>query len=1378
MKNFYTLILAFMLIGGSAHTGFSQTVSFNTQILGTGYTPNNGQNGITFVIQNTNPYPAVLNSVANYFGTFGSGTGNFTLWYTSTALSGTSTVSAPAWSPVASVTGVTCSPGMQTTVFPLLAFTIPANTTYRFFLESPSFTLDYVNSGAGVTPNTFTNTGVSLIVGDAVIAGQAVGYGGGPLGLVFTPRSFVGSVGLTLLSSPCVGQPTAGTATALPNNPCPGIPVTLSLTGTTAASGIAYQWQRASSPTGPWTTAGLTAATTNPSFYLPAPGSTTWYRCIVTCTNSGLNDTSNVTGAVVVQPYSISSSCWCIPTYATGGGGDNITNVTLGTLSNNTTAAGNPSPFWVNYIPAQLASTLAIPNLSVAVPATLTINYGTDPSQYGAVWIDWNHNGAFDASEYLSPGTNAGANGTHIITVTPPPTAVSGPTRMRIRAGDDAQMTPSQPCGPTNSVWGEAEDYIVNVLASGPSDPALTGFTAPVGNFCPDSNQTLQAVVCNYGSAPINLAVNPITVTYNVTGPTGLTSYTQVLNTGTLGAFGTGCQNSSVNPVNMFAGGNYSINAVVSGPPGLLNANLNNDSLASAINITNYRPTAGSDYPLCQFGSIPFGQGLTVGGCSSPLSDSATITFTILGPCNDGPNDAASCNFATGILPALIPGSTITGGVLTLSNLATIGISYMSEMRFNVYGSAPTGANIFSPGVQAPGSAATTSPNFTYTRPVSSGQLSNMYTVLSPGAPVNIGYWESYNDVPGGSDININAGGSTVATLKIYYTYVPPAFAWYDVPSSGTSLYSLSPFNPLLFSNAVVNNSNVPGTYTFYAACLGLPTCRVPVNLVINPTPSACQDTMQSCEYAVGANNAVFNLSSMDSFVSCFNSAASVEYYGDQALITLYNGLNDTLSTGIVYSKVFYPATGCFSSDTLALEVVSIPQFSLPIYTGFACAPNAIDISSLINIFPPTQLDTLYFEDPAFTIPYTGNPHSILVADSLYMIVQTTNSAACKDSATAYIDVLPATNSIASQDPGNFSVCGPVGCGNISLSNGTTETLYTTSSCRRIATVTDDPIDGINLGSTTICEDIDCSVQTWPVIGGQPYVNRHYDITPTNNGKAQVCLYYLNQDFLDYDAAAFPAWPSMIPDSTLCITQVDNGALGAAGSTAISIPNAAISTSYDAATTVWTVCFPVDSFSSFYCHTCNLLNTPLPVSLLSFTGKRLDGTSVLNWETSSEQNNSHFVVERSKDAKSFSAVSGKINSKASNGNSSVTLDYTYTDVTPFAGHNYYRLQQNDIDGQQSYSGTVDVYFGNETFITLYPNPVTTELNVEINTPKATTVYVKIMEATGRIVRTIEMSLQAGNNTGKVDLHSLADGVYMVSITNNKGLHYTQTIRKK
>jgi hypothetical protein len=65
----------------------------------------------------------------------------------------------------------------------------------------------------------------------------------------------------------------------------------------------------------------------------------------------------------------------------------------------------------------------------------------------------------------------------------------------------------------------------------------------------------------------------------------------------------------------------------------------------------------------------------------------------------------------------------------------------------------------------------------------------------------------------------------------------------------------------------------------------------------------------------------------------------------------------------------------------------------------------------------------------------------------------------------------------------------------------------------------------------------------------------------------------------------------------------------------------------------------------------------------------------------------------------------------------------------------------------------------------------------VNTPNATHSQVKITDATGRIVKIIEVQLQSGNNTIQVDMQHLADGMYMVQITNNKGLNYTQPIRK-
>ncbi len=100
----------------------------------------------------------------------------------------------------------------------------------------------------------------------------------------------------------CSGTPTAGTANSSNTNIlCLGTPFTLSLTGSTVASGITYQWQ--SSPDNmTWTN--ITGGTSQ-SFSTSQMGTTMYYRCVVTCTNGGANanSTSIQVNSVSTPPY-------------------------------------------------------------------------------------------------------------------------------------------------------------------------------------------------------------------------------------------------------------------------------------------------------------------------------------------------------------------------------------------------------------------------------------------------------------------------------------------------------------------------------------------------------------------------------------------------------------------------------------------------------------------------------------------------------------------------------------------------------------------------------------------------------------------------------------------------------------------------------------------------------------------------------------------------------------------------------------------------------------------------------------------------------------------------------------------------------------------
>lgn len=1199
---------------------------------------------------------------------------------------------------------------------------------------------------------------------------------------------------------PCTGTPTAGTATATSVNPCPGVNVSVSLSGSTLVSNITYQWLQGTNCTAPWLPiSGLTnpSALTSILTVSTTGGMVRGYRCVLTCTSTGLTDTSS-TACVVVQPWSCTSPCYGASS-ANNAADQDILNVTVGSLNNSTTCAtplngsqGAGVGLANRYADFTGAGGVPSPNLFKGLTQSFSLTIGSCGANVASsvkIFIDYNQNASFlDAGEEVYVNTaissvvpSAVVTGSFVV----PTTALNGCTRLRVITMTTASGTIS----PTGSYgFGETEDYIINIIQPSQYDAAISAISVPAGN-CFSANETVTVSLCNFGFNPINLSSAPVTVSLHVNNAvTGVTTYTTVASSGILPPYGGSCMTVVFANVNLFYGGNYTINTSIN-VVSPYNGNIANDSLNTPVTRVNYRPVGGPDYPLCQGGIIPFGQGLTVSGCATPISDSVDILFT-LSPgqppiCTSSiAAPTGACEFASAILPALPAGSSITSdAVLTVTNLASASLgcilcTWPSEKRFSLFqGSAPPSAfNTFFPGTI--GNTATTGSNaqgYTYTNLVSSSVIGTIYSALGAGNILKMGSWNTYNTTANNHVINYN-GNPTIARLRIYYTYVPANFEWYKDSVGGPVLYTYSPFNPIGYPGSGILNSNTPGTTPFYAACAGSSACRVPVNLVIHPTPVVVQDTLTACEWLAGSNYASFDLTTLDGPVSAFDPSVGVSYFGDQALfLPIVNPSNDTSSTNFIYSKVTYNTTGCYSSDSILLQVNSVPQFISSPLSGSVCYPNSMDVASLINPFTTTAgADTLYFDDPACTIP-SVNPHAIVVPDTVYMVLVTNTIPACSDTATAIVDILPASNYIVNQDTtGNFSICGTVGCANLLLADGNTETLYTTTDCRKIATITD-LSNSVSLGSTAICEEITCVPAQH---NGQFYANRVYEITPSVNDSAMVCLYYLEDDFQSLNNAGFGTWPALNPYSNLCISQVDNGTINTPGHTVTAIPNSAISCTYDPFTTVWKVCFKVDSFSTFFCHTCNPGNFALPIGLLNFNGYRAGDHHVLQWETAGERNADYFLLERSRDGNVFNPISAPIKTKAPGGNSDSPLTYSFRDMLPLVGHNYYRLRQVDLDGQKRYSQVKDLFYGGETIVHLYPNPLRDQLHCDINCRRAGLVNVRLSDATGRTLRIVALSAQEGQNQALINLEHLPNGVYMVEVNDQYGLNYTTTMVKQ
>ena len=337
---------------------------------------------------------------------------------------------------------------------------------------------------------------------------------------------------------------------------------------------------------------------------------------------------------------------------------------------------------------------------------------------------------------------------------------------------------------------------------------------------------------------------------------------------------------------------------------------------------------------------------------------------------------------------------------------------------------------------------------------------------------------------------------------------------------------------------------------------------------------------------------------------------------------------------------------------------------------------------------------------------------------------------------------------------------------------------YYNPTCELIATIAD-TAGGNALGMVTSKVNVDATVN---VVNGQPYARRWYDINPASNGPATVTLYFTQPDFDDFNmhpaivANQWDSLPSSPTSSTAAvrITKLAGGGIGV-GTTSIITPT---SVTWNAANLRWEVTFPVDSFSQFHLHTGQNPNNPLSVSLLSFNVVKNGSVSDATWVTAQEENNKHFNVQRSTDGVNFETL-GTVATKAPNGYSTGELSYSFTDQNPQIGRNYYRLEQVDNDNSIAYSKTVEIVWGADgSVVTIYPNPVTDKLNIDVSIDKVAQLEVRLLDMSGRVIKSAMQRSAKGVNNITLDVSDITNGVYGVQILENNAIIHTSKVNRQ
>ncbi|MDI9363654.1 MAG: S8 family serine peptidase [Flavobacterium sp.] len=183
--------------------------------------------------------------------------------------------------------------------------------------------------------------------------------------------------------------------------------------------------------------------------------------------------------------------------------------------------------------------------------------------------------------------------------------------------------------------------------------------------------------------------------------------------------------------------------------------------------------------------------------------------------------------------------------------------------------------------------------------------------------------------------------------------------------------------------------------------------------------------------------------------------------------------------------------------------------------------------------------------------------------------------------------------------------------------------------------------------------------------------------------------------------------------------------------------------------------------------------TGLPLTLLAFEAKPQSNTVVLNWQTANEVNTAYFTVERSINGSNFTSL-GKLLAKGDG-------SYIFTDDLSTINQNlspiYYRLQMVDKNGSFTYSKVAVVTPSTEqAALTVYPIPTNNTLYLQLNSTKAYTSTLQVLNMQGKVLLQQPTAIKIGSNTFTIATNTLAKGNYIIKLIGQTV--YTKMLTKE
>ncbi|MEO5892312.1 MAG: T9SS type A sorting domain-containing protein [Ferruginibacter sp.] len=181
----------------------------------------------------------------------------------------------------------------------------------------------------------------------------------------------------------------------------------------------------------------------------------------------------------------------------------------------------------------------------------------------------------------------------------------------------------------------------------------------------------------------------------------------------------------------------------------------------------------------------------------------------------------------------------------------------------------------------------------------------------------------------------------------------------------------------------------------------------------------------------------------------------------------------------------------------------------------------------------------------------------------------------------------------------------------------------------------------------------------------------------------------------------------------------------------------------------------------------------LPVDFLMVRAYPKGALIQVDWDVAGERSISHYEVQKSNTGNVFK-IAGKV---AATGNYSLRQSYSWPDLHPNAGSNFYRIRSVGLDGSYKYSQIVNVNIAaNASSIRIYPNPVINKKMVlEFRNKTAGNYLIRVISNSGALVYQKEMEYNGMDPYYLIQLPAATSkGIYQVIIVDS---NFSNTILK-